>query len=117
MLTINALIVKQKHDLSNEPVQLKQMGLDFYEGIVNGHQVVVKNEKKSLGWTPSTPVKVKCDCPNFQFQWAYSLYKQDALLDPQTFNLTPPKKTNPAIVAGSCKHVTRVLQEILKTVK
>ena len=55
--------------------------------------------------TQDTKVKVSCSCEDFKFRWAYVLYKEGALLNPNTFVLEPPKKTNPDQIMNDCKHI------------
>ena len=58
----------------------------------------------------NSKVKVYCNCENFKFQWAYVLYKHDALIAPQNFVLLPPKQTNPNMNVGCCKHIKVFLE-------
>jgi len=74
-------------------------------------------ESSESGWTADTKVKVFCSCPDFQFRWAYVLWKHDALLHPDSFVLEPPKEKNPGMKVGACKHLAAVARELLKTEK
>lgn len=55
-------------------------------------------------------VKVYCNCDNFKFQWAYVLYKHNALIAPQNFILSPPNQKNPNQEIGCCKHIKVFLE-------
>ena len=82
-------------------------------GRING---IVVNKKSQQGYsvnfildtdelTPKTMCKVNCTCADFKFRWAYVLSKQDALINPTNFILTPPKVTNPSEKLKACKHI------------
>ena len=59
----------------------------------------------------NTSMKVFCNCEDFAFRRAYVLHKYDALLAPQNFILTPPKKTNPNEIVSTCKHIKVFLEK------
>ena len=58
-------------------------------------------------------IKVACTCEDFKFRWAYVLYQQGALLNPKTFQLTPPDKTNPQGKMNACKHIHTFIKKLL----
>jgi hypothetical protein len=67
------------------------------------YNITVHMDTKDM--TDKSKVKVACTCEDFKFRWAYVLWKQDALLNPKTFQLTPPDKTNPDQTMSACKHI------------
>lgn len=54
---------------------------------------------------PTSKCRVSCTCHDFQFRWAYVLWKKDALLNPRNYVLEPPKITNPDGILNACKHI------------
>ena len=68
-----------------------------------GYNITIMMDTKEL--TMDSNVKVVCTCEDFKYRWAYVLYTKDALLNPKTFQLTPPEKTNPNEVMNACKHI------------
>jgi len=101
------------------------------DGVLNTKQFVIQNRettlKKKYGGpqiytvkireengdnhiTPSSKVKVYCNCADFTYRRAYCLYKDKGLLMPEGFVLTPPKETNPTCHKKYCKHVSKALQ-------
>ena len=68
-------------------------------------------------WNNNTNVKVFCSCSDFQFRWAYTLYKHGALLYAENFVLTPPKIKNPGNKVGACKHINATIRKLLNNNK
>lgn len=77
---------------------------------------VVVNKKSRQGYNvkiltdngiinTQSKAQVSCNCDNFQFQWAYVLFKNDALYNPHRLILTPPVEKNPNMIIGCCKHI------------
>lgn len=73
----------------------------------HGYNVKVISDKEDI--VPGCKVKVSCNCDNFQFQWAYVLYKNDGLYNPHRLVLTPPVEKNPNMIIGACKHIKLAL--------
>jgi len=87
---------------------------------------VVVNKKSETAYTinieSDTPelelnsnIKVSCTCDDFKFRWAAVLYTKDALIKPTRFRLDPPKKTNPNMDVGACKHVNEFIIHIMSS--
>ena len=113
-LTISTLMKNIKED-DTMVVDLKQETPDFYSASVNDkYTVQVKNLTMAIGWTSEAKVKVDCECADFMYRWSYVLGKHDALLYPNKYVNEPPKKTNPGLKIGACKHVGKVLRELLE---
>ena len=105
-----------RQDMLNQPVKYAQADPNLVVAETHEKVVTIKNETPALGWAPQTQVTVDCTCPDFQFRWAYVLWKHDGLLYPEKYVLEPPKKKNPGMTVGACKHVTRVIQDLLEKV-
>jgi len=78
-------------------------GIVINKKSTKGYNVEIEMDTEHL--TPDSNLKVSCTCDDFKFRWAYVLYEQDALLNPKTFVLEPPKKTNPKGNTNACKHI------------
>lgn len=99
-------------------VQISNISIRYLEdhklynvsAIANGHQVFIQiyGDKISV----KSPVKLYCDCDFFKYNLAYALYKQDSLLYPENFILTPPKKKNTSLTLSGCKHIILVAQSV-----
>jgi hypothetical protein len=74
-----------------------------------GYNVKIITDKPENEIEPGCKVKVSCNCDNFQFQWAYVLYKNDGLYNPHRLVLTPPVEKNPNMIIGACKHIKLAL--------
>ena len=76
----------------------------------NGHnvEIIIMDEKINI----HSPVKIYCDCEFFKYNLAYSLHKNNALLHPKNFILSPPRKKNQSLQLSGCKHVILVCQSI-----
>lgn len=83
-------------------------GFVVSKGSGKAYSIQVQMDTAHLG--PHSKVKVFCNCDNFKFQWAYVLFKHDALIAPQNFILLPPKQTNPNLAVGCCKHIKVFLE-------
>lgn len=116
-----------------EPKDLEEYGV-FREApdsnknhYLNGVVISKKSSKSynivcqmdTLTFEENTKMKVFCNCDDFAFRRAFVLHKYDALLAPQHFILTPPKKTNPNEIVSTCKHIKVFLQlkhnQVIKT--
>ena len=75
------------------------------------YNIVLKMDTPKL--VPETNFSVFCSCDDFKFRWAWVLNEHDSLLAPQTFILTPPKKTNSAHKLDVCKHIKVFLKKIV----
>jgi hypothetical protein len=75
----------------------------------HGYNVKFITDKPNNSITPTCNVKVSCNCDNFQFMYAYVLYKNDGLYNPHRLVLTPPVEKNPNMIIGACKHVKLAL--------
>jgi hypothetical protein len=77
------------------------------------HIVVVESlePKKSLGLSK---VKVSCGCEDFCFTWEVALHKKGAA-DIRHSNGDKPVEKNPAMRAGCCKHVYKILRGIISS--
>lgn len=75
----------------------------------HGYNVKIVTDQKDNEITQGCKVKVSCNCDNFQFQWAYVLYKNDGLYNPHRLVLTPPVVKNPQEIIGACKHIKLAL--------
>lgn len=115
MLTIAALTANVKDDPDIHVELTKSADGVFYQGDINfgKYTVQVKNGTPELGWVPEARVQVSCTCPDFQYRWAYVLYKHGSLLNKENYVLEPPKERNPAMKIGCCKHAAKTLREIL----
>ncbi len=80
---------------------------------VNDGKYTCVIENSSGNWDIDTKIKCKCSCPDFQFRWAYVLWKHKGLLDPNDFILEPPKHKNPGMVIGACKHLNKCARNLL----
>ena len=76
----------------------------------SGKPYAIQIQMDTEYFAPNSRVKVYCNCDNFKFQWAYVLYKHNALIAPQNFVLLPPKQTNPNMDVGCCKHIKVFLE-------
>jgi hypothetical protein len=71
----------------------------------------VKIESNTPDLTPTSKVKVYCDCLDFQYRQAYCFNEKGALLIPQGFVIEPPDKTNPGCQKfRACKHIKSALK-------
>lgn len=75
----------------------------------HGYNVKIITDKPNNEITKDCKVKVSCNCDNFQFQWAYVLFKNEGLYNPHRLVLTPPVEKNPNMVIGACKHIKLAL--------
>ena len=90
---------------------------EIVANVEDKYRCEISKADNSKGWAADTPVKVFCSCPDFQFRWAYVLYEHSTLLHPDSFVLEPPKKTNPGMKLGACKHLNAVARELLNNDK
>ena len=60
----------------------------------------------------SSLTRISCDCEFFKYSLAYSLYKNDALIDPENFVLRQPRKKNTSGSLGGCKHIILLAQQL-----
>ncbi len=60
---------------------------------------------------PKSKVKVSCSCPDHLYRWEYALARKGASYLTYS-NAEPPTTTNPNLVAGCCKHVYRLADEL-----
>jgi hypothetical protein len=85
---------------------------------------VVINKKSETAYTiniesdtedleANSMIKVACTCDDFKFRWAAVLYQKDALIKPTRFRLDPPKKTNPNMIVGGCKHINEYIIHVM----
>lgn len=58
-------------------------------------------------------IKVSCTCARHKFVFEYALHRQGAA-DIIHSNGEPPRETNPDLSPGICKHVRRVLENLVK---
>ena len=113
MVKITQLLQNTK-DEDKINVSLKKETATFYSASVNDKYTVQVNKENKMEWTAQTPVKVDCSCADFMYRWSYVLRKNDGLLYPAKYVNEPPKHKNPGMEIGACKHVNKVLKEILK---
>ena len=71
----------------------------------------VKIESNTADLTPTSKIKVFCDCLDFRYRNAYCFHQKGALLMPASYVIEPPDKTN----AGcnqfrACKHIRAALK-------
>ena len=117
-----------------DPKDIEEYGLFRESSVLDkdhylGGLVISKKTQKSYNimcqldtvkFEENSKVRVFCNCDDFAFRRAYVLAKQDALLRPHDFILTPPKKTNPNEILSVCKHIKVFLllkyQKKLKTI-
>ena len=82
----------------------------FVDASANGHPVMMLVFDREL--QASSPVKLSCGCQFFLYNLAYGLYKQDSLLNPESFTLRPPKSKNTSLVLSGCKHIIKIAREL-----
>ena len=63
-----------------------------------------------------SPIRMKCECESFQYEFMYSSFQNEGLIGelptlPSGKSLRPKKK-NPYIVIGACKHLVKLAQFI-----
>ena len=66
--------------------------------------------------TLQSPIKMRCSCESFTYEFLFTTYKNNALLGdlpklPSGKSLMPKKK-NPHFVIGTCKHIVKLAQYI-----
>ena len=68
--------------------------------------------------TPNSKVKVQCSCPDFNYTFAYVLYKNNSIVYPddlpEIFKTVPPRKRNPKFINGTCKHIYTITRFCLE---
>ena len=82
----------------------------FITSVANEHSVEIQVLDPIL--SVKSPVKLYCDCEFFQYNLAFSLYKNNSLLHPEKFVLKPPKKKNVSMQLSGCKHIILVSQSL-----
>lgn len=99
-------------DIKVDKLIAKRNGVDqiIVDASANGHPVMMVIFDKEL--QASSPVKLACGCQFFVYNLAYGLYKQDSLLNPESFTLRPPKSKNTSLVLSGCKHVIKIAREL-----
>ena len=116
MVKISQLIQNTKNE-SDIQVALKKEGSDFYSASVNNkYTTQVKKDSKGP-WSTQASVKVDCNCADFMYRWAYVLNQNEGLIYPANYVDEPPKHKNPGMEVGACKHVNKVVKEILEREK
>lgn len=61
------------------------------------------------------PVKVHCNCPDFHYRFAYSLFSKGAFFGRSNkWNKVPAKQTNPKNKPAVCKHLLGVFRVLIK---
>lgn len=73
--------------------------------------------KGELPFQTDHPVEVRCECPAFQYYLAHPNLRTKNLLNPSAWNRQPyvgngPRKRNPSMTPGLCKHISAVLWEL-----
>ena len=99
-------------DIKIDKLIARRNGSDqiIVDGSANGHPVMMVIFDKEL--QASSPVKLSCGCQFFVYNLAYGLFKQDSLLNPESFTLRPPKSKNTSLVLSGCKHVIKIAREL-----
>lgn len=66
---------------------------------------------------PNSLVQVTCDCESFKFEFSHAVFKNDSLINPESFgkflNDKPLNKNKYQIPSG-CKHIIALAHLILK---
>ena len=75
----------------------------------------VKIETDTPQITPTSRVRVYCNCFAFQYYFAYCFHQKGALILEPGFLLEPPVKTNPGCKKfEACKHIQTALRFALE---
>ncbi len=99
-------------DVKIDKLVARRNGTDqiVVDASANGHPVMMVIYDKEI--QASSPVKLSCGCQFFTYNLAYGLYKQDSLLNPESFTLRPPKSKNTSLVLSGCKHIIKIAREL-----
>lgn len=86
----------------------------FKEPPLRPHKVVIQNaDTEGVPFYKAKTIIVSCDCEDFIYRWEYALARKRAAVI-KLSNGKPPVVRNPRLIAGSCRHIGKVLITILK---
>ena len=96
--------------------KLSENALLFTGKSDTGHTIEIEIHRDSTDkFSINSPVKVFCDCHSFKFEFAHTLFRAGALRNKLSFIrsiIQRPKKKNPNLIVGVCKHVISLANQI-----
>ncbi len=98
--------VRSSEYVKNGLIYDNQVKFLMWDEIMSHDDLNVNDRSRLLLWY--SDIQIRCDCPSFQYHYAYAATQKGVILPPEEDR--PSDKTNPNLRGLTCKHLTKTMR-------